>query len=267
MAYLVVLVFGAGFFGICAIVLPFLLRFLLLAWLVRLVENVVRSVLQFFKNLIFCLIFVFGTAMLGAFIAGIGLQIAMNVFTAVEGKAADPTTPALIGFLAFFIIVAIRAQQWKFRRARCRSDNVPAPVDEHSFSMPPQPPYPVGYEDVADAWSKAIELAPEHYGPLLQAQGNCAELVNAVEHHEDIPDIAMIDTATLIRNHLAALVRNSERRVRSARPEEKAAIIKEMVNFLLGFGNRAQTDIANAAKGMERQDAALRSHLASQLFG
>ena len=146
MAYLVVLVFGAGFFGICAIVLPFLLRFLLLAWLVRLVENVVRSVLQFFKPV----------ALITGANQGIGLQIAMNVFTAVEGKAADPTTPALIGFLAFFIIVAIRAQQWKFRRARCRSDNVPAPVDEHSFSMPPQPPYPVGYEGVADAWSKAI---------------------------------------------------------------------------------------------------------------
>ena len=59
-------------------------------------------------------------------------------------------------------------------------------------------------------------MAPAHREALLQAQ-------------------AMMDTAALIRNHLAALVHSTECRLRGAKPNERAAVIEEMVNFVLSL--------------------------------
>lgn len=260
MAYLVVLIFGAGAFGLCAIALPFLLRFFLLTWLVRLIGKVVDSIMQSLKNAFFCMVFIFGTALLGAFIIGIGLQIVMGT------GSSDPITPILIGLLSFFVIVAVRAQQWRSRRTGRQSDGIIPEAAEEPVEAELLTPYPAGYEGVVDAWNRAIELAPARREALLQARTACAELAVAAESHDALPNPAIIDTTVLIRNHLAALVQSTERRLRSADPAEKAAMTEEMVHFLIGFGRRAQTDLAAAGIDMEQEDAALRSHLASQLF-
>lgn len=125
MRYLVVLLFGAGFFGLAFMLLSFALRFFLLTWCARLVGGVVQSVLRFATELIHLLVFVFGTALLGAFIIALGLQLALTYVA--EGESADPTMPLLWGVLAFFVIVAVRSVQWNVRRNRRRMDNPPAP--------------------------------------------------------------------------------------------------------------------------------------------
>lgn len=265
MKYLVVLVFGAGFLGLSFMLLSFVLRFFLLTWGVRLVGGVAQSVLRFAKELIYALIFVFGTAILGAFIVTLGLQLALTY--AAGGENADPTMPVLWGFLAFFVIVAVRGLQWRARRNRQRVVTLAGPEAGDTGEVPELADYAAGYENVAEAWSRAIALAPRHRDELLAARATCAALVAAVEQQDHIPDSAMIETVALIRNHLAALVDSTERRLLGAKPSERKAKIEEMVKFLLGFAQRAQQDMQAAGTSAEDEDSALRAHLASQLFG
>jgi hypothetical protein len=75
----------------------------------------------------------------------------------------------------------------------------------------------------------------------------------------------MIETAALIRDHLASLVEGTRRRLLGAKPSERKAIIEEMVKFLRGFALRAEKDM-RAASGVDAKDSALRAHLAMQLF-
>lgn len=262
MNYLVVLVFGAGLLGLAFMLLSFVMRFFLLTWGVRLVGGTVQSMLRFAKELIYALIFVFGTAILGAFLIALGLQLAFTY--AAGGENADPTMPVLWGLLALFVIVAVRGLQWRARRNRRKADGEPF----GKVSEAPEPPdYPAGYEHVADAWDRAIKLAPKYRNDLSEARATCAYLVNAVEHHGDIPDSAMIDTAALIRNNLAPLVDSTERRLRGAKHADRAEAIAETVKFLIGFAARAQQDMQGEGFARSDADSALRAHLATQLFG
>lgn len=265
MKYLVVLVFGAGFFGLAFMLLSFALRFFLLTWGVRLVGGVVQSVLRFATELIHLLVFVFGTALLGAFIITLGLQLALTYVA--EGESADPTMPLLWGVLAFFVIVAVRSVQWNVRRNRQKVVTSAGPEARDTDEVPKLADYPAGYENVAEAWSRAIALAPRHRNELLGARATCAGLVTAVEQQDHIPDSAMIETAALIRNHLAALVDSTERHLRSAKPSERKAKIEEMVKFLRGFAQRAQRDIKTVGLSADDEDSALRAHLTAQLLG
>ncbi|MDE1914902.1 MAG: hypothetical protein KGJ57_00045 [Sphingomonadales bacterium] len=77
-----------------------------------------------------------------------------------------------------------------------------------------------------------MELAPARRDKLLQAQAACSSLL------------------------VATLVHSTERRLRGVKSSERAAVIEEMVNFLLGFGLRAETDIATAGLSMEKDKAA-----------
>jgi hypothetical protein len=265
MGYLFELVFAVGVLGLGGMALLFFLRFLLLTWMVRIVSNVVHGVLQLIRSILHALIFVFGAAVLGAFIIGLGLQIGLNL-DAGGGNSADPTMPVLIAFLAFFVIVAVRGWQWRARRHHQNAPVQEAAEADDTIEGPGPADYPAGYELVADAWNRAIKLAPDRRNDLLSARTVCAELLNAVELHDCIPDVAMIDTATLIRNHLAALVDSTGRRLRGAKPSERAAVIDEMVKFLLGFAKRAQQDLQAVRTSVEEEDVTLRAHLASQLF-
>ena len=266
MGYLFELVFAVGVLGLGGMALFFFLRFLLLTWMVQIVGNVVHGVLRLIKSILHALIFVFGPAVLGAFIAGLGLQIGLNLDASGGNSSADPTMPVLIAFLAFFVIVAVRGWQWTARRHHQNAPVQEVAEADDTIEAPGPADYPAGYELVADAWNRAIKLAPERRQDLLRARTVCAELLNALELHDNIPDVAMIDTATLIRNHLAALVDSTERRLRGARPSERAATIDEMVKFLLGFAKRAQQDMQSATASIEEDDTALRAHLVSQLF-
>jgi hypothetical protein len=116
MRYVVELVFAVSFLGLGGMALFFFLRFLLLTWMVQVVGNVAHGVLHLIKSILRALIFVFGPAVLGAFIIGLGLQIAMNLNASGGNSSTDPTTPVLIAFLAFFVIVAVRGWQWTARR-------------------------------------------------------------------------------------------------------------------------------------------------------
>ncbi len=266
MKYLVELVFGVGYLGLAAMVLSFVLRFLLLTWAVQVVGNVVQGVLDLIKTAIRALIFVFGPAVLGGFVVGLALQIGMNLSMGGVTTSADPTMPVLVAFLAFFIIVAVRGWQWSALRYR---RNIPhqeaAPTDQGVEASEPTD-YPSGCESMADAWSRAMKLAPERRDDLLDARATCGALLAAVELRDGPPNSAMIETATLIRKHLAALVDSTERRLRGAKRSDKRAITKEMVTFLQGFALRAQRDLAAPGPSVKDQDAALRAHLASQLF-
>lgn len=264
MKYLVVLVFGAGFFGLAFMLLSFALRFFLLTWGVRLVGSVVQCVLRFAKELIHSLVFVLGAAMLGGFIMTLGLQLALTYVA--KGGSADPTMPLLCGLLAFFVIVAVRSVQWKARRNRTGIDNPLASELAVTSDASELTQYPSGYEHVVDAWNRAARLAPKHRDDLLKASAACAHLVDAVEHSKDIPDREMIDTAALIRNNLAALIDSTERRLRAAKPHERSKIIAEMVKFLMGFARRAQRDMEMLKQASADEDSALRAHLASQLL-
>lgn len=267
MKYLVELVFGIGFFGLGAMALFFFLRFLLLTWAVRVVGNVVHGVLGLMKTVIHALIFVFGPAVLGSFIIGLALQISMNLTMGGGTTSADPTMPVLIAFLAFFVIVAVRGWQWQARRHRPNMLPQGATPTGHAAEAPEPADYPAGCESIADAWSRAIKLAPERRDDLLDARATCGALLAAAELHDGIPDSAMIETAALIRNNLAALIDSTERRLRRARPAERGAMIDEMVTFLLGFAQRAQQDMQASNLAADEADAALRAHLAARLFG
>lgn len=266
MKYLVELVFGVGFLGLCGMVLFFFLRFLLLAWAVQVAGHVVKSTLHLIGRILHALFFVVGTAFVGAFIVGFALQIAMNV--AAGGNAsASPVMPVLSGFLAFFVLLALRGWQWRARHNRQKATASVGPEVGDADEASEQADYPAGYENVAEAWSRAIALAPRHRDELLGARATCAALVAAVECQDHIPDSAMIETAALIRNHLAALVNSTERRLLGAKPSERKAKIEEMVKFLLGFAQRAQQDMQAVGLSADDEDSALRAHLATQLFG
>jgi hypothetical protein len=267
MGYLFELVFAVGFLGLGAMALFFFLRVLLLTWMVQIVGNVVHGVLRLIKSILHASIFVFGPAVLGAFIVGLGLQIGLNLDASGGNSSADPTMPVLIAFLAFFVIVALRGWQWKARRHHQNASVQKAVEADDVIEAPEQANYPAGYELITDAWSRAIKLAPERRNDLLNARTACAELLNAVELHESVPDFAMTETAMLIRNHLTALVDSSERRLRGARPSERKLIVEEMVEFLLGFAQRAQQDMSVAGPSLDEKDSAMRAHLYSQLFG
>lgn len=266
MRYLFELVFAVGVLGLGGMALLFFLRFLLLAWMVQIVGHLVHGVLRLIKSMLHALIFVFGPAVLGAFIVGLGLQIGLNLDASGGNSSADPTMPVLIAFLAFFVIVAVRGWQWTARRRHLNAPVQEAAEADDTIEAPGPAEYPAGYELVADAWNRAIKLAPERRNDLLSAQTVCAELLNAVELHDSIPDVAMIETAMLIRNHLAALVDSTQRRLRGAKLSEKAAMIEEMVKFLLGFAQRAQQDLQSAGPGKEEEDIALHTHLTARLF-
>jgi hypothetical protein len=126
--------------------------------------------------------------------------------------------------------------------------------------------YPAGYEAVADAWRRAIKIAPERRDDLASAEVACVELLSAAEQHDGIPDGEVMETIVLIRNNLAALVDSTERRLRGASPAQKIAAIDEMVKFLIGFGQRARQVIEAAGFGPGSEDEALRAHLAARLF-
>lgn len=266
MRYLVELVFGIGFFGLGAIALTFFLRFLVLTWAVSLAGRVIQSILNFVRRLCHAMIFIFGPAVLGGFIIGLALQIVMNLKKVGGTTPADPTMPILIAFLDIFVIVAVRGWQWQTRRHRPNMLPQRAGQMGHPTEALEPADYPPGCESIADAWSRAIKLAPERRDELLEARATCSALLAAVELHDGLRDSAMIETAALIRNHLAALVESTERRMRGATRSEKAAIIEEMAKFLLGFARRAQIDLASVGRPYE-DHAALRAYLTSQLFG
>lgn len=257
MKYLVELVFGIGFFGLSAIALTFFLRFLLLTWAVRLVSHVVQSILLFMKRLSHALIFIFGPAVLGGFIIGLVLQFGVSLATSNGNSSADPTIPVLLAFLGFFVIVAVRAWQWSVHRGSNTTGLQEAGARKDS---------PAEYGMLADAWARAIKLAPRRRDDLLNAQAACTALLAAAETNDSLPDSAMIETGALIRNHLAALIGSTERRLHGALPTEKEAIVAEMVKLLLGFGQRARRDIQAAAPNVDEEDTAMRAHLATQLF-
>jgi len=266
MKYLVELVFGVGFFGLAAIALSFALRFLLLTWAVRLIGHVVRTMFQFIKHMLHTAIYIFGTALLGGLIVGFGLQVGMNLAVGSSDKPADSTMPVLLGFLAFFMLVAVRGWQWRARHNRQQGKHAAreAGACDEALELAD---YPAGYEGVASAWSQAIALAPRHRDDLLEARATCAALVKVVAAHDGVSDPALIETDALIRNHLAALVDSTERRLRDAKPSMKAAITEEMARFLLGFAQWAKNNLAAAGLSVEDEDEALQVHLASQLFG
>ena len=91
MKYLVELVFGIGFFGLGAIALTFILRFILLTWAVRLAGRIINSILGFTKRLCHALIFIFGPALLGGFIIGFTLESGANL-TAGGGNVSAVNT-------------------------------------------------------------------------------------------------------------------------------------------------------------------------------
>ncbi len=267
MGKLIVLVFMVGSMGLVGIALFGFLRFLLLTLLVQVVGNAVRGALGLVKTALHALIFVFGTALVGAFIVGIGLQIITTL--AADGAAADATMPTLVAFLVFFVLLAWRGWQWQARR---NGSNAAQPVvseatipddGTHTLELAPLPD---GYEGVAGAWEKAIKLAPERGEELADAQASCAQLLAVVEQHESIPDGEIRETVVLIRKHLQALVDSTERRLRGASVAAKKATVEEMVKLLLGFGQRAQQDLEAAGLTPEEDDAVLRAHLAARLF-
>lgn len=252
MGYLVELVFGIGFFGLGAIALTFFLRFLLLTWAVRIVGRVVQGILGFVKRLCHALIFILGPALLGGFIIGTGFGVGENATSSSNGSA-DPMQPVLLAFLGFFVIVAVRAWQWNSRQ----SPTAPESPEQKSVN--------VGSPDqgiVADAWARAVKLAPAQRDELQDAQTACSALLAVVESGG-----AMIETAELIRGYLAPFVDSVERRVVRAKRSEKSAIVQEMVRFLRGFAQRAQRDMQAVGARADGEDSALREHLASQLFG
>lgn len=113
MKFLVLLVFGGGFLVLAGMVLSFLLRFFLLQWGVELVGHVAQSILQWIGGILHAGISIFGVALVGAFIIGLGLQISMTIIIGGTNGGADPTMPILVTFLSFFVIVAVRGWQWR----------------------------------------------------------------------------------------------------------------------------------------------------------
>lgn len=266
MKFLVLLVFGGGFLVLAGMALSFLLRFLLLQWGVGLVGRVAQSILRWIGGVLHAVISIFGVALVGAFIGGLGLQIGMTFIIGGVNDAVDPTMPILIAFLSFFVIVAVRGWQWRARRNGKKAGALARSEISDATEVSELADYPAGYENVAVAWRQAITLAPRHRDDLLAARATCAGLVAAVEKHDGIPDSAMTDTATLIRNHLAAWVDSTKRRLLGAKPSEKKAIIEEMVRFLRGFAQRAQWDMRASDLSANEEDMASRAHLAAQLF-
>lgn len=256
MKYLVELVFGIGVFGLGAIALTFFLRFLLLTWAVRLAGRLIQSILGFVKRLCYALIFVFGPAMLGGFIIGVALQSGANL-TASSNSSADPTQPVLLAFLGFFVIVAVRAWQWSKRKGRTSRD---LPETDSSKLASTKDRL------MAGAWARAMELAPTRRDDLLDAQAACSALLTAVELGESLPDDATIETATLIRNNLVALIASTERHLRGESASQKEGVISEMVKYLLAFGDRARRDLLATKAKADTQDATMRAYLASKLF-
>lgn len=257
MKYLVELLFGIGFFGLGAIALSFLLRFLLLAWAVRLAGRIIQSIMGFVNRLCHALIFVLGPAVLGGFIIGVALQSGANLTSSSGNSSADPTQPVLLAFLSFFVIVAFRAWQWSKRKDRTSRD-LPA---TNSSKLP-------STKDrlMAGAWARAMELAPTRRDDLLDAQAACSALLTAVELGESLPDEATIETATLIRDHLVALIASTERHLRGESASQKEGTIPEMVKYLLAFGDRARRDLLAMKAKADTQDATMRTHLATKLF-
>lgn len=258
MKYLVELVFGIGFFGIAAIALTFFLRFLLLTWAVRIIGGVIQGILRFVMRLCHALVFIFGPALLGGFIIGIGLGVGETATSNSSTGSAGPMQPVLLAFLGFFVIVAIRAWQWNSRQSRT------APESPEQRSGNAGSPH---QGNVADAWARAVKLAPALRDELQDAQAACSALLAVVESGEGEPGDAMIETAELIHGYLAPFVDSVERRMVRAKGSEKRAIVQEMVKFLRGFAQRAQRDMRAAGLDSGEGDSALRVHLAAQLFG
>lgn len=267
MGLLIELVFAVGFVGLCGIALVALIRYLFLRWIVGVLGGAVLGALRFVKDMIHALIYVFAPAIVGAFIIGLALQLIMNAMSSNGASSADPTTPVLVACLAFFVIVAVRG--WQLKRRRDHSMVVAVPGEQEAGDAAQAadlPVYPAGYETIADAWKRAIELAPRYRAELLDAAGACAALLAAVEQQDGIPDSLLTETAVLIRNHLAALVDSTRRRLLCAKAPERPAIIEEMVKFLRGFAKRAREDMQAMSFGTDEEDSALRAHLATQLF-
>ena len=258
MKYLVELVFGIGFFGLGAIALTFILRFILLTWAVRLAGRIIQSVLGFVKRLCHAVVFIFGPALLGGFIIGFALQSSANLTAGGGSVSADSTQPILLAFLSFFVIVAFRAWQWNSRR-NCAKPQSPEPKSGKAGSVTDGP--------ITDAWARATKLAPEQRDEILDAQATCSALLAAVEFGDGVPNGAMFETAELIRGYLAPFIDSVERRMARAELSEKAAIVQEMVKFLGGFAQRAQRDMRAEGLGVGQEDSALRVRLAAHLFG
>jgi hypothetical protein len=258
MKYLVELVFGIGFFGLGAIALTFFLRFLLLTWAVRLAGRIAQSILGFTKRLCLALIFIFGPALLGAFIIGFALESGANLAAGGGNASADPTQPILLAFLSFFAIIAFRAWQLNLHRKR---DKHPSPQPGRGICLSPADGL------IADAWARAIKLAPAQRHELLDAQAVCSALCTVVKLDAGNPDGAMIETAELIRSYLPPFIDSIERRLSGAQVSERQSIIDEMVKFLKGFADRAQRDMQVGGFGADAGDSAMRAHLTVQLFG
>lgn len=268
MGLLIELVFAVGFIGLCGIALVSLIRYLFLRWIVEILGGAVLGALRLVKDIVHALVFVFAPAIVGAFIIGLVLQLFVNTMSGNGASAADPTTPALVACLAFFVIIGVRGWQWKRRHdRRLVVASLGEPDASDADEAAELPDYPLGYENIVEAWKRAIELAPRDRADLLDAADTCAALLAAVEQQDGIPASAMTETAVLIRSYLSPYVDSVQRRLIRAKRSERKAVVDEMVKFLMGFARSAQRDMDAAGLSANKGDSALRAHLDAKLFG
>jgi hypothetical protein len=268
MRFVIEFVLAAGLLGLSGVALIFLLRLMLLTWLVQVVAQALQGMLSLIKSFLSAIIFVLVPAALGGFIVGITLQIVMNLASlSAGGESANPTMPLLVAFLTFFVIVATRTWRWKASRG-CQNIVTPEVALDGAGAVTPSETvcYLPGYEAVANAWKRAVMLAPERRADLADAEANCATLLHLFGRHDGVLDSGISETAMLIRKHLASLIDGTERRLRGASSSVRSAAIDEMVTLLLGFAQRARQDLQAFGPSKEEEDKALRAHLAAQLF-
>ncbi|QSR17444.1 hypothetical protein [Novosphingobium sp. KA1] len=261
MKYVLEAVFSLGFLVLGGMAIFLLMRFIIMVWVVRVAERVILGTLNLIKSILFALIFVFAPAILGAFIIALGLQIALNASSPTG--SGDPTMPVLIGLLSFFAILAMRIWQWQARRQR---ETTLAQAMPDMVATSHEGEASNAQDPMALAWYRAMKIAPKRQDELMSARAACVALLTAVDQSDGLPDTDMIETATLIRNHLIPFVDSMERRLQGATRAERKGIVDEMARYLLGFGDRARRALAAAGPDQKEQDAALHAHLSAQLF-
>ncbi|PEQ10302.1 hypothetical protein B2G71_23090 [Novosphingobium sp. PC22D] len=197
---------------------------------------------------------------LPALMAGIAAFVLTMAITDLASADGDPASHALAAVgsaLVAFLTVLVRLSATKPARS------IPAFAAQTAEKSPQEP---AGYEDVGDAWERALRLAPSRREDLEAAREDCSLLLHEHRRAAGIADPELLETEILLRRYLPSLVSGTEDRLRTTRRKDRAPIREELTGFLAAFGRRSREVLDRLGKSAAERDVVLRNHLTNRLI-
>lgn len=210
--------------------------FLVTLFAIGLLAAIAWVVIQHLVRLLVRLVKVTLGAIYGAVLAGLAASL----------TGQDLLLPILLGFMT---------GAWLAHLLTSTSQrDEPAAKPPHTAVREPK-----ADREVADAWDKALAIAPREATAILKARTPCALLLaRSASNDLDFPTIEVVQ---IIRRHVPELVDGHCGVIRTLDPTRRAAAIAEMIRDLTTIATMAQTRLDLIAARRREGLSVQRDHL------